>query len=165
MSISRCALARVAAATLVGGASLVLTATPGLASSGTQTTTHDSFDPTGAVFTCDTGDLTVQPGGTVDQVMHFGQDNTGVFHYTGTITVHDITVTDSAGNLYSITGSTWFGGKAVSETENLVATDTDHFVIRSASGGVYDKVQIVDHFTLNGRSFSFDFAGCQTPQD
>ncbi|MGI8868320.1 MAG: hypothetical protein ACR2F6_05585 [Mycobacteriales bacterium] len=151
-------VATLAAAT--GGA--IALASPAIASS--QTTTHDSFDPSGAVFSCTGGDLTVQSGGTVDQVMHFGQDKTGVFHYTGTITVHNITATDAAGNLYRIVGATWFGGKATSDGQNLIATDTDHFVIHNASGGVYAKVQVVDHFNANGNSFTFNFGACAAPQ-
>jgi hypothetical protein len=144
-------------------AAAVLLASPALAASGQQTV-RESFDATGAVFTCGQGDITVT-GGTAYQVMHFGQDARGIFHYTGTITVKGITATDANGNQYFITGAAWFGGKAVSENQNLVATDTSHFVIHNASGGVYGKVQVVDHFSLNGRSFTFDIGGCETPND
>jgi len=34
----------------------------------------------------------------------------------------------------------------------------------NASGGVYAKVQYVDHFTLNGKTFTFDIGGCEEPQ-
>lgn len=159
------AVAGVAAAALTSatfGVS-VLAATPSFAASQTQSTTHDSFDPTGAVFTCNGGDITVT-GGSADQVMHFGPDSAGVFHYTGTLTVHNITATDEAGNQYTITGADWFGGKGT-EDQQLVETDTSHFVIHNATGGVYDTVSIVDHFTTNGSSFSLSFGGCQPPQD
>jgi hypothetical protein len=154
----------VAAGTAAVGAALALLASPAGAATPTQETTHASFDPTGAVFTCLKGDITVT-GGTVDQVMHFGQDHRGVFHYTGTITVHNVTATDAAGNQYRISGASWFGGKALSETQPLVATETDHFVIRNVTGGVYAKVQVVDHFSLNGKTFRLDIGGCEEPQD
>ena len=34
----------------------------------------------------------------------------------------------------------------------------------NASGGVYGKVQYVDHFTLNGKTFTFDIGGGEEPQ-
>jgi hypothetical protein len=151
-------------ACIVGfGTAAVMLASPALAASGQQTV-RESFDPTGDVFTCMQGDLTIT-GGTVYEVLHFGEDARGIFHYTSTITVKGVTATDANGNQYFITGALRFGGKAVSENENLLETDTSHFVIHNASGGVYAQVQVVDHFSLNGRSFTFDIGGCETPND
>jgi hypothetical protein len=154
---------RLAATTGIAACAVVLGTSPALAGS-TQETDHSSFDATGAVFSCLSGDLTVT-GGTVNQVMHFGPDHSGQFHYTGTITVHGVTATDEAGNAYTIVGSSWFGGTAISDTENLVATDTAHFTIHNADGSLYATVSTVDHFTLKGSSFSLDFGQCQEPQD
>jgi hypothetical protein len=140
-----------------------LMAGPAHAASQTQSTTHTSFDATGSVFACEGGDITVTSG-TVDQVMHFGQDSTGIFHFTGTATVHNITATDASGNSYTITGASWFGGKAISMTETLSAGDTAHFVIHNANGGVYARVSTVDHFNLSGNAFSFNFGSCLSPQ-
>lgn len=140
----------------------LLAASPAYATPATQQTTHQSIDPTGAVFTCGSNDLTVNPGGTVEQIMHTGVDNTGVFHYTGTLTVHDVTARDADANQYTITGSSWFGGKGT-EDQQQIETDTTHFAIHNADGSVYSKVQIVDHFTVNGNSFTFDIGGCEPP--
>lgn len=162
MQITRIVRRLAVAATGIGAAAAVA-ATPAAAAS-SQQTMHSSFDATGAVFTCGQGDITVT-GGTVDQVMHSGEDAQGVFHYTGTIHVQGVTGVDAAGNQYTITGALWFGGKALSEDQNLVATDTAHFVIHSADGGIYGKVQVVDHFNLNGSTFTFDIGGCEAPQN
>jgi hypothetical protein len=159
----RSRLGRVGAFGLGIGATAVVLASPALAASGQQTD-RGSFDPTGAVFTCVQGDITVT-GGTVNEVSHYAQDGRGVFHFTSTITIRGVTATDANGNQYFITGASSFSGMARSENELLLVTDTSHFVIHNASGGVYGKVQLVDHFSLNGRSFTIDIGGCEAPQD
>jgi hypothetical protein len=156
-------LRRVGALTVGVGAATVMLASPALAASGQQTD-RGSFDPTGAVFTCGQGDITVT-GGTVNEVSHFVQDGRGVFHYTSTITIRGVTATDASGNQYFITGASSFSGMALSENQILLVTDSSHFVIHNASGGVYGKVQLVDHFSLDGRSFTIDIGGCAAPQD
>lgn len=129
-------------------------------------TSHSSFDPTGAVFTCQSGDLTVT-GGTVDMVEHTNIDAQGVFHFTGTITPHDVTLVDAAGSTYTLSGASWFGGKGT-EQQTVVEHDTDHFVLHDPSGGVFGKVQLVDHFNVSQsgiNGFTFDKGSCETPQD
>lgn len=127
---------------------------------------HESFDPAGAVFTCTSGDLTVLDGGTVTTTVEGNQDATGVFHMTGTLTVKNITAEDAAGNLYTINGASWFGGKATDPYGNdvILATDTANFVIHNSTGGVYAKVQAVEHLS-QGRMFSFDFGSCEEPSN
>jgi polyisoprenoid-binding protein YceI len=130
-------------------------------------TVHSSFDPTGATFSCLSGDLTVVSG-TVNEIDHFNTDNLGRVHVTGTITVHDVTLTDEQGNLYRLSGAAWFGATLpdMSDTaEPIVATDTEHFVIRSASGGAFAKVQVVSHISPNGDTFTFDMGSCSPPED
>jgi hypothetical protein len=126
---------------------------------------HETFDVTGAVFSCTGGDLTVT-GGTISQTVEGVQDGQGIFHITGTLVPHNVTLTDGT-NSYRLSGADWFGGKSANPDSDvvIVSTDTEHFVIRSASGGVYAKVQIVEHVSQNGKSFSFDRGACETPQD
>ncbi len=142
----------------------LLGTSPAYASPGnTQQTIQESSDAAGAVFTCGSNTIMVT-GGTTDFVMHSGLDATGVFHFTGTITVHDITAEDADGNQYTITGASWFGGKGT-EDQQQIFTDTEHFVIRGADGGVYGHAQIVEHFTADGSSFVADIGSCEPPAD
>jgi hypothetical protein len=138
------------------------------AGAATSSTEHTSFPAAGAVFACQGGDLTVT-GGTVYQVFHINQDNRGITHVTGTITPRRVTLTDASGHGYTLSGAAWFGSKGTSETDIVVATDTEHFVIHAASGGVYAKVQAVEHLdvTPGGKVNvkSFNLGSCQPPQD
>ena len=159
--------ARMAIAAAGAAAAVSFWAAPAGASA-TSSTEHTSFDPNGAVFACQGGDLKVT-GGTVYQVFHINQDARGIEHVTGTITPRHVTLTDTAGNAYTLSGAAWFGAKGPSETDIVVATDTEHFVIHTASGGVYAKVQVIEHVnvTPGGKVNvkSFNLGGCQPPQD
>jgi hypothetical protein len=159
--------ARIAVAAAGAAAAIGFWAAPAGASA-TSSTEHTSFDPTGAVFACRGGDLTVT-GGTVYQVFHINQDGRGIEHVTGTITPRHVTLTDASGNAYTLSGASWFGAKGPSETDITVATDTEHFVIHTASGGVYAKVQAIEHVnvTPGGKVNvkSFNLGNCQSPQD
>lgn len=145
----------------------VITATALAGSADASATTfraHDSFDPTGEVFACSPTDLTVT-GGRVDEVFAGVQDANGVFHFTGTIVPHDVTLTDGT-NDYTLSGASWFGDKGPDpEGEPTVATETDHFVIRDADGGVYAKVQITMHYSSAHHSFVLDTGQCEQPED
>jgi hypothetical protein len=125
---------------------------------------HDSFDPTGSVFTCSPTDLTVTSG-VVKESFEGVQDANGVFHFTGTIVPQDVSLTDGT-NTYLLSGSSWFGATATDpDGDPTVTTETDHFVIRNASGGVYAKVQVVMHQSPNGNFFVFDRGSCEEPAD
>jgi hypothetical protein len=124
---------------------------------------HESFPAAGGVFECVGGDLTVTAG-TVDQVIQGAVDAQGIMHITGTITVHGVTLQDADGNTYTVSGAGWFGGKSAGD-EPIVFTDTEFFVIHSADGGVYAKVQAVEHLSPNGKVISFNFGSCEPPQD
>lgn len=123
---------------------------------------HESFDVSGAVFPCQGGDLTVTAG-SISQTVEGVQDGQGTFHITGTLVPHGVTLTDGT-NTYSVSGADWFGGKSLDPDGNLiiVSTDTSHFVIRNASGGVYAMVQITEHMSANN-TFVFDRGQCETP--
>jgi hypothetical protein len=158
----RVGAARAATAGVVALGAIGLAA-GGASASAMSDTWHGTQDVTGQVFTCAGGDLTVESG-FISIIQHENIDNQGVFHMTVTVTPTDVVLSDADGNTYSIKGSQWFGGKALSEDEPILFTDTEHFVIRGASGGVYAKVQAVSHFSATGASFSFDKGSCETPQ-
>ena len=125
---------------------------------------HDSLSVVGDVFACSPTDLTVTSG-TIDEHFAGVQDANGVFHFTGTIVPHDVTLTDGT-NTYTLSGASWFGFTGADpEGMPTVSTETDHFVIRGATGGVYAKVQVVMHLSPNGRSFDFDRGQCEEPAD
>ena len=81
------ALRRTAAAGLVMTAALAMGTTPSYAGNSSQ---HTTSDPTGAVFSCANGDLTVT-GGVVDETSRFGTDGDGTLHINYTITPHEVT--------------------------------------------------------------------------
>jgi hypothetical protein len=159
--------ARIAVAAAGAAAAIGFWAAPAGASA-TSITKHTSFDPTGAVFACQGGDLKVT-GGTVYQIFHINYDARGIEHVTDTITPRHVTLADASGNAYTLSGAAWFGAKGLSETDFVVSTDTEHFVIHSTSGGVYAKVQVIEHFnvTPGGKVNvkSFNLGSCQPPQD
>jgi hypothetical protein len=159
----RTGAARVATAGVVALGAIGLAA-GGASASAVSETFHVTQDVTGQVFACTGGDLTVESG-MISIIQHDNIDNRGIFHMTATVTPQDVVLSDAAGNSYSISGSQWFGGKALSEDEPILFTDTEHFVIHGADGGVYAKVQAVSHFSATGASFSFDKGSCETPQD
>lgn len=160
-------VARVSSVAVVTAATIALLAGPAGA-----TTQHFKDDETmpaaGAVFTCSDGDITVT-GGTVTNTIEGTADANGVFHIAGTVTIHDITAEDAAGNDYTITGAARFGSKSVGsdpdDAQYIVAIDATHFVIHSAGGGVYATAQLVEHLSPNGKTLSFDFGQCQPPSD
>jgi hypothetical protein len=163
----KAATARMAVAAAGVAAAIGFWAAPAGASA-TSSTEHSSFPAAGAVFACLGGDLTVT-GGTVYMVLHSNTDAQGITHFTGTITPRQVRLTDAAGNTYTLSGASWFGGKGPSETDIVVSTDTEHFVIHTASGGVYAKVQAIEHFNITPSGKvnvkSFNLGGCQPPQD
>lgn len=146
-----------------GLCALGLAATPAFAAAETGTM-HTSFPAAGAQFTCGATTLTAVSG-TVSQVFHINEDAQGIYHSTGTITINGVQLQDAAGNVYTVSGASWFGGKSTDPDGNdlIVATDTEHFVIHNAAGGVYAKVQAVEHMSPNGNVFDFDFGGCEPP--
>ena len=120
-----------------------------------------SFDPTGAVFSCESADLTVT-GGIVTESLESVQDAQGTTHLTYTIVPHDATLTDGT-NTYTLSGSAPLAATIGPDGEFVVVTDPTHFVIRNSSGGVYAMVQVVEHFSPDGHSFVFDRGSCEAP--
>jgi hypothetical protein len=140
----------------------LLVAAPAAASNA-GTTVHMSIDLVGSGFTLSCGTTVLTPtGGTATLVFHESTDAQGIFHLSGTGTFNRATLQDAAGNRYSVTGANWFGG-SVSDpgaNEPIVFTSTDKFVIRTATGGVFGMVNVVEHISPTGNFFSFDFGTC-----
>jgi hypothetical protein len=118
-------------------------------------TTHDSFDVTGTVFPCPTHTYTVTSG-AIKEVMHESADASGTTHFTVTDTADHVSLVDEDGNVYSLRGTIWFGGR---NDEILTATHMFNIVGR---GGVSDSIRLVERFR-NGQLISRDFGSCELP--
>jgi len=117
------------------------------------TTTHESFDVTGEVFACPTHTYTLTSG-AIKLVMHESVDASGTTHFTVTDTPSHVRLIDENGNVYSLTGAIWFGGR---DDEILTATHMLNIVGR---GGVSDSIRLVERFR-NGELISHEFGTCE----
>jgi hypothetical protein len=152
-----------AAAAAVGAA--IFAAGPAYASSNAGSTQIESFDPTGAVFTCPGTDYTVL-GGSVLSLFHDSFARNGSEHVTGTIAPTGVTLTDgTTDTVYRLAGASWFGGNFNEVNGKYVFTDTEFFNILAPSGGVVARVAGVEHMSSGGSNFSFTFGECEAPQD
>ena len=140
---------------------MALTVSAGAAGNGAQVTT---FDPTGAVFTCPTTNYTVT-GGIVRSVSRDSFAANGSEHVTGTIAPVGVTLVDDSGNTYQLAGASWFGGNFNYVNGRYEFSDTEFFNIVAPGGGVVDRVAGVEHMGSGGSNFSFNFGGCEPPQD
>ena len=118
-------------------------------------TTHESFDVTGAVFPCPTHTYTVTSG-AINIAMHDSVDANGINHFTETETPDRVRLVDENGNVYSLRGAVWFGGRA---DQILTATHMFNIV---GPGGVSDTIRLVERFR-NGELISRDFGSCELP--
>jgi hypothetical protein len=155
---ARLGLAVVAAAGVVGAVAL----TGGPASA--DAAIHESFPAAGAVFSCGDTSYTAVSG-TVKSVYQENQSASGIFEVTGTITPTSVTLQDSAGNLYKVSGASWFGGTFNPATDTGQFTDTEKFQIIDLGGGVVGTVNIVEHMSPNGKIIDFNFGNCTPPED
>src|SRR4051794_3623402 len=73
-------------------------------------TARNSFDVRGTIFECPTHTYTVTSG-TINEVMHESVDANGITHFTVTDTPDRVRLVDEDGNLYSLRGAIWFGGR------------------------------------------------------
>ena len=125
-------------------------------------------DVTGAVFTCTDGTYTVTSGDAIF-LMHESADKSGGFHVTGTVAPSNVTLSFSGdNNTYRLAGASWFGGNFTDAQANF--TDTEHFQILGASGGVVDNVSITSHFTMTANGditveFEKNTGTCVPPED
>src|SRR5215208_319309 len=141
----------IAAAGSLIGVAVALVASAGAGAA----TTHDSFDVTGTVFPCPTHTYTATSG-TINEVTHQSVDANGTTHFTVTDTPDHVSFMDEEGNLYSLTGAIWFGGR---DDEILTATHMFNIVGR---GGLSDSIRLVEQFR-NGQLISRDFGSCVLP--
>jgi hypothetical protein len=118
-------------------------------------TTHDSFDVTGAVFPCPMHTYTVTSG-AIKEVVHESVDASGTTHFTVTDTPDHVSLVDEDGNVYSLRGAIWFGGR---DGEILTATHMLNIVGR---GGVSDSIKLVERFR-DGQLISHEFGSCEGP--
>jgi hypothetical protein len=154
-----------ALAALAAIAVAMVIAAPAGAAGNAGSTQVETFDPTGATFTCTTGVTYTVTGGIVRSIFHFSGDASGGGHVTGTIAPTGVTLTDgTTSTVYHLAGASWFGGNFDS-SGNFVATDTAHFNILGPSGGPVGRVSTVEHMSSGGSNFSFDFGQCQPPSD
>jgi len=118
-------------------------------------TTHETFDVTGTVFPCPKHTYTVTSG-AIQHVMHDSVDASGTTHGTVTDTPDHVSLVDENGNVYSLTGAIWFGGR---DDEIVTATHMLNIVGR---GGVSDSIRLVERFR-NGQLISHEFGRCELP--
>jgi hypothetical protein len=118
-------------------------------------TTHETFDVTGTVFPCAKHTYTVTSG-AIQHVMHETVDASGTTHFTVTDTPNHVSLVDENGNVYSLTGAIWFGGR---DDEILTATHMLNIVGR---GGVSDSIRLVERFRT-GQLISHEFGSCEGP--
>jgi hypothetical protein len=118
-------------------------------------TTHESFDVTGTVFPCPTHTYTITSG-AIKSVMHESVDASGTTHFTVTETPDHVSLVDEDGNVYSLRGAIWFGGR-----NDQIVTAT-HMLNIVGRGGVSDSIRLVERFR-NGQLISRDFGSCELP--
>src|SRR3954449_3854746 len=102
-------------------------------------TTHESFEVAGFVLPCPTHTYTVTSG-MFRIVSHESVDARGINHFTETETPNHVSLVDEHGNVYSMRGAIWFGGRA---DQILTAT---HMLNIVGPGGVSDSVKLVERF-------------------
>ena len=94
--------------------------------------------------------------GAINEVMHESVDANGITHFTVTDTPSHVKLVDEDGNVYSLRGAIWFGGRA---DQILTATHMFNIVGR---GGVSDTIKLVERFR-HGELISRDFGSCELP--
>ena len=107
------------------------------------------------MFPCPTHTYTVTSG-AITSVRHENTDARGITHFTETETPDRVTLVDEDGNVYSLRGAIWFGGRA---DQILTATHMFNIV---GSGGVSDTIRLVERFRF-GELISRDFGSCELP--
>jgi hypothetical protein len=128
-----------------------------------QPAMHFTEDVTGDVFVCGARTYTVVSG-TLSVVIHEGESASGNLNFTGTLTPHNVVAEDAAGNTYSIRGAVWFGGTFNAQQGTEQGTFTAKLQIVARGGGTVDSVNVVGHFSPNGKEFFLDFGTCVLPE-
>jgi hypothetical protein len=74
-------------------------------------------------------------GGTLHIVNQMNQDAAGVVHFTGTVSLQNVTATDGTNNDYSVVGASWFGGKGTDPSTSTFRS-TDEFNVIGPQGKI-----------------------------
>ena len=126
-------------------------------------------DVTGTVFTCADGSYYTITSGDAMFLFHESFDQSGGDHVTGTVAPRNVKLSFSGdNNTYRLAGASWFGGNITDAQAGF--TDTEHFQILGASGGVVDNVSITSHFTMTANGdiaveFEKNTGTCEPPED
>ena len=107
------------------------------------------------MFPCPTHTYTVTSG-AIREVTHESVDATGTTFFTVTEGPDRVSLVDEDGNLGSLTGAIWFGGR---NDEILTATHMLNIVGR---GGASDSIRLVERFR-DGQLISREFGSCELP--
>lgn len=73
--------------------------------------------------------------GTLHIVNQMQQDATGSYHWTGTVSLQNVSATGSDGNTYSVVGASWYGGNGA-DPSTAPTRATDEFNIIGPNGKV-----------------------------
>jgi hypothetical protein len=146
-------LAQVGAGLTLSAAALGLAS--GVASAAPGAT--GSAPAAGISFQCDLGSVVfTTTGGTIHDVNQMHLDANGVMHFTGTISLQNVTASSTAdGNTYSIVGASWYGGSGTSQQTTTVRS-VDEFNIIGPQGkvaSIHASVTINPDGTVSGHSF------------
>jgi hypothetical protein len=119
---------------------------------------HDSFPVSGTVPCGDTSYTAV--AGTVEIVTQTNESASGISTITGTITPHDVTLADAAGNVYTLVGARQFASTSASPGEPIQFTAIEKLQIIAQGGGVVGTVNTVMHLSPSGNVIDFNFGNC-----
>lgn len=148
----------VAASTGVASAAALaaLLATPASAAPGATTVL-----PATALGSISCGAVTYTiTGGTAHAVNQMSQDAQGVYHFTGTLSLQNVTANDgTTPTSYSIVGSSWYGGKGTDPASSVVIS-TDELTVLDGSGKVADLHAALT-FYPDGTVRGVSFGDCQ----
>lgn len=123
------------------GAGLALAgATLGLVSSGAFASPGAVVDvpAAGTPISCLIGGQPVSlvtTGGSMHIVNQMHQDADGSYHWTGTVSLQQVSASGSDGNTYSVVGASWYGGSGA-DPSTAPTRATDEFNIVGPSGKV-----------------------------
>ena len=102
--------------------------------------------------------------GSIKIVLHEGTSASGNTNFTGTVTTQAVLAQDTAGNVYSIRGTEWFGGTFNAQQSTFQDTFTGQLQVVASGTGRVDNVKVTQHITfVNGNIKEFDFGTCVAP--
>jgi hypothetical protein len=100
--------------------------------------------------------------GTIHEVNQMHQDSNGVYSFTGTISLQNVTANDgTTDTVYQIVGASWFGGSGTSQATATVR-GTDDLNIIGPQGKVAD-VHASLTFYPDGTVKGVSFGDCAPP--